>query len=209
MREVAKLPNSGALQAAAAYNTIQGGAGTTTASKAAYDAAAGSINAKLTTFLDASKTYNASGSAYTTDYQQVMGMIDSLSTATASQQTDAEKQLEQLTKSVDGLVTINTSVLSVKDALAGVTSAIVALQALQADRDKVAAAAQQAVTQAGIDRAAADKAAAEAAARAADYATARAEVTRLVAAYQAHPSASGSEAVNLTVRSFFLVVRKV
>ena len=188
-------------QATAAYNTIQGGAGTTTASKAAYDAAAGSINAKLTTFLDASKTYNASGSAYTADYNDVMTGIDTLSLTATSQQTDAEKQLEQLTKSVGSLVTINTSVLSVKDALAGVTAAIGASQVLQTDRDKVAAAAQQAVAQSGIDRAAADKAATEAAARAADLSTSRAEVTRLVAAYQAHPSASGSEAVNSYLRS--------
>ena len=193
--------NEARRQAGDAYNTIQGGAGTTTASKSAYDAAVGSINTKLTTFLDASKTYNASGSGYTTDYQQVMGLIDSMGLAATAQQTDAEKQLEQLTKSVDGLLTINTSVLSVKDALAGVTSAIVSLQTLQAERDKADAAAKQAVTQAGIDRAAADKAAAEAAARSADYAAARMQVTQLVAAYQAHPSAAGSEAVNSYLRS--------
>ncbi len=193
--------NSARQQVGDSYNTIQGGAGTTTAGKAAYDAAVSSINSKLTTFLDTSKTYNASGSGYTADYQQVMNMIDSMGLAATAQQTDAEKQLAQLTKSVDGLITINTSVLSVRDALAGVTAAIGALQVLQADRDKVDAAAKQAVTQAGIDRAAADKATAVAAARAAEYAAARTQVTQLVAAYQAHPSAAGSEAVNSYLRS--------
>ena len=193
--------NAARQQVGDSYNTIQGGAGTTTAGKAAYDAAVSSINSKLTTFLDTSKTYNASGSGYTADYQQVMNMIDSMGLAATAQQTDAEKQLAQLIKSVDGLITINTSVLSVRDALAGVTAAIGALQVLQADRDKVDAAAKQAVTQAGIDRAAADKATAVAAARAAEYAAARTQVTQLVAAYQAHPSAAGSEAVNSYLRS--------
>lgn len=196
------------------YNTIQGGAGTTTASKAAYDAAVGGINTKLTAFLDASKTYNASGSGYTTDYQQVMGMIDSMGLAVTAQQTDAERQLEQLTKSVDVLITINTSVLSVKDALAGVTVAIVAMQALQADRDTVDAAAKQAAIQSGLDRAAADKAAADKAAdkaaKALDLSTSSAEVVRLVAAYQKTSVATGAnsgaslaaaEAVNNFLRS--------
>ena len=172
-----------------AYNTIQGGAGATTASKAAYDAAVGGINTKLTAFLDASKTYNASGSGYTTDYLQVTGMIDGMGLAATAQQTDAEKQLEQLTKSVDGLITINTSVLSVKDALAGVTAAISALQALQADRDKVDAIAKQAAIQSGLDRVAADKAAA---AKALDLSTSSAEVVRLVAAYQKTSVATGA-----------------
>jgi hypothetical protein len=160
-----------------ASSTIRGGAGTSTASKAAYDAAISGINAKITSFLDVSKTYNASGSGYTADYQQIMALIDSMGIGAGSQQTDAERQLEQLTKSVDGLITINTSVLSVKDALAGVTSAIVSLQTLQTERDKADAAAKQAVTQAAIDRAAA--------AEAAEAATVKARVD-LLAGYRAN-----------------------
>ena len=99
------------------YNTIQGGAGTTTASKAAYDAAVGSINTKLTSFLDASKTYNASGSGYTTDYQQVMNMIDSMGLTATAQQTDVQQQLDKLNQLVIGFDIINTSVLKVRDAV--------------------------------------------------------------------------------------------
>ncbi len=124
-----------------AYNTIQGGAGTTTDSKAAYDAAVGGINTKLTAFLDASKTYNASGSGYTTDYQQVMGMIDSMGLAATAQQTDAERQLEQLTKSVDGLITINTSVLSVRDNILLVNDALTKFTQLETSRTKATEAA--------------------------------------------------------------------
>jgi len=145
--------NESRRQLSTATSTIQGGPGATTASKAAYDSAVSGINAKITGFLDASKTYNASGSKYTADYQQVTALIDSLSISAGSQQTDAEKQLSALTASVDGLITINTSVLSVKDALAGVTAAVSALGGLQSERDKMAVASQQGVTQATTDRA--------------------------------------------------------
>lgn len=77
--------------------------------------------------MDASKTYNASGSGYTADYQQIMSLIDSLGISAGSQQTDAEKQLTVLTASVDGLITLNTSVLSVKDAILGLGTASDAL----------------------------------------------------------------------------------
>jgi tape measure domain-containing protein len=116
--------NESRKQLYASYDTIKGGAGTTKESQAAYEAALSSIQDKAKTFLDASRTYNASGSQYTDDFNMVLSGIDSVSGLVGEQQTDAQKQLDAMNAANDILNTINGSVLSVKDATDNLYNAI-------------------------------------------------------------------------------------
>jgi hypothetical protein len=112
-----------------AYNAIQGGPGSTTASQTAYDNAISTISAKSQAFLDASRIYNASNDQYTADYNLVMQQITQLSASTTAQITDAQKQYDALTTANNNLGIINTSVLSIKDAIDALAVAIKAQNA--------------------------------------------------------------------------------
>ncbi|MBK7493603.1 MAG: hypothetical protein IPI17_17965 [Nitrosomonas sp.] len=75
-------------------------------------------------FLDASRAVNASGSQYTQDYQFVKGLYDQAAAAAGKQATDAEKQL-------GALGTINSSVMSVAQAVNNLAAAQAAYKAAQ------------------------------------------------------------------------------
>ena len=100
---------------------------------AAKDTALSQLQGAATAFLAASAIYNASSPQYTSDFNKVTTSIGATALALSKQKTDAEKQLEELKSSVQGLVDINTSVLSVKDAITALTSAINASQVLGAN----------------------------------------------------------------------------
>lgn len=68
-------------------------------------------------FLEASRTYNASGTAYLSDFERVLAETSNLQALSDTMATDAEKQLEALQKQVEGIITVNESVLTVKQAL--------------------------------------------------------------------------------------------
>jgi tape measure domain-containing protein len=76
--------------------------------------------------LDASREYNASGDAYTSDFMSVLQDSKFLAQVADSQVSVAEQQLDALNKQVDGLITVNTSVLTVAQAIDALHSAMTA-----------------------------------------------------------------------------------
>jgi len=83
-------------------------------------------------FLDASRTANASGSAYTSDFNQVLQATSEAATWAAQQVDVSKASLEALDNTVGQLITINTSVLSVQQAIVELGQAMDHLAALQA-----------------------------------------------------------------------------
>ena len=73
-------------------------------------------------FLEASRAMNASGPAYTADFEKVLMQIDLVQKIADGQKSDAQKQLDALNKQVQGLIDINTSVLTVAQAIANLTA---------------------------------------------------------------------------------------
>lgn len=78
-----------------------------------------------TALLAASKVINASGSGYTSDFNMVQTMIDSLIGTAGKEVNVAQASLDALNKQVAGLIDINKSVLSVTDAIIALQNAIV------------------------------------------------------------------------------------
>lgn len=68
-------------------------------------------------FLRTSRIYNASSQQYAEDFNLVQRALSEASSILSSQATDAEKQLLKLEQQITQLETINSSVLSVADAL--------------------------------------------------------------------------------------------
>lgn len=68
-------------------------------------------------FLNASREVYASGDQYTADFQRVLMETGALQQDTSDKATVAEQQLEALNAQVDGLITINESVLTVTEAI--------------------------------------------------------------------------------------------
>lgn len=80
-------------------------------------AAQAKFTSAATTFLSASKIINASGSAYTSDFNNVLAMTNALSLAATQQVDVATASLEALNRQVSGLVEIKTAVMSVYEAI--------------------------------------------------------------------------------------------
>ena len=74
-------------------------------------------------FLETSRSFNASGSAYQADYQAVLTAVDKAITGADASKTVAEQQLDNLKAQVKGLIDINQSVQSVKAAIEQLTAA--------------------------------------------------------------------------------------
>jgi hypothetical protein len=87
-------------------------------------AAQGKFTSVATALLDASKVINASGNGYAVDFAAVMAQTASLADISTTQVSTAQATLDALTKQVDGLITVNTSVLSVAQAIANLQAAI-------------------------------------------------------------------------------------
>lgn len=86
-------------------------------------AAIESLQNASSAFLEASRAMFASGDAYAADFASVIGAVEGTESLASRQARVAESQLATLKDQVSALVTINESVLSVKDALSQVTLA--------------------------------------------------------------------------------------
>ena len=107
---------------------IASGIAITDAEKAAKEAAISDLPGVASTFLDASRTLWASSEQYTADYNAVLGVVTSTSSALKAQLTDAEKQLQALEDSYAMLGMIETAV----DTVASLTPKIIAAQEVTA-----------------------------------------------------------------------------
>jgi hypothetical protein len=109
----------------AAYNASKA-AFTDTAAKARLgdEKALGDLQGVSQAYLDASKAYYASSGNYFKDLEAVKQAVQAAEDTASRTATNAEQQLAALQDSVKGLIDINESVLSVRDA-------ILALQAVQ------------------------------------------------------------------------------
>lgn len=89
------------------------------------DDALNKLQASASGFLELSAMLNASSTKYTDDFNAVRAALESTASSLDSQQTEAEKQLDVANKQLDLLGVVNTSVLSVKDALSAYSTAII------------------------------------------------------------------------------------
>ncbi|MBP9100578.1 MAG: tape measure protein [Nitrosomonas sp.] len=87
--------------------------------------AMGKIPELVNQFLGASRVYNASGAAYTSDFAWAQNLLDSVAGKAEAQASVAEKQLDQLSAQYDRLGDIN-------DGIGNVASAVSALAQAQA-----------------------------------------------------------------------------
>lgn len=83
-------------------------------------------------YLDASKEYFASSKEYFADLERVRSAVTATQEYAASQVDVGQQQLAALNASVSGILQVNQSVLSVRDALAAYQAAVVALAQAQA-----------------------------------------------------------------------------
>ncbi|MET3527266.1 hypothetical protein [Phenylobacterium koreense] len=86
-------------------------------------------------YLDASKDYYASSKAYFDDLERVRAAVSATQAYAASQVDVGQAQLTALNASVAGILTVNQSVLSVRDALAAYQAAVQQLAAAKAAQD--------------------------------------------------------------------------
>lgn len=75
-------------------------------------------------FLTASRDVNASGAQYTSDYNEVLTQTDALQQYTAGQSSVQDQQLTALNQQVSGLITVNSSVLTVAQAITNLQALI-------------------------------------------------------------------------------------
>lgn len=85
--------------------------------------AMGRLTGDANDFLQASRSLYASGAAYSSDFEQVMSALGLVETAAGVGVSDAERSITLLETQVSGLIDINDSVLSVKDAILALQSA--------------------------------------------------------------------------------------
>lgn len=91
--------------------------------KRQFDAASGADKAAMaSTFLDASRSYNASSAAYAADYDKVQKALSASASAAQHEASAAQAQLAIMTAQVSSLTTINASVLSVAAAVRALQS---------------------------------------------------------------------------------------
>lgn len=84
--------------------------------------AIGAFQDVATSFLNASREMNASGSVYTSDFQRVLDATDQLQGVASNKASAADQQLSLLTQQVSTLIEINTSVLTVAQAIQNLTA---------------------------------------------------------------------------------------
>ena len=90
---------------------------TLTAAQSGDTTAQQQLQTNATAFLDASKAYNASSEAYSKDFNAVQKDMSGVANWASQQASAAQAQLAILNAQVSSLVTINTSVLSVQQAI--------------------------------------------------------------------------------------------
>lgn len=96
------------------------------------------LQATSQAYLDAARDYYASSESYYASFREVQGVLQRTETQAGYQLTLAQQQLAYLDNSVQGLITLNNSTLSVRDAVYQLNTAIAAQTAATA----AAAAAQ-------------------------------------------------------------------
>lgn len=89
------------------------------------DDALSKLQGSASAFLEISAMLNASSTKYTDDFNAVRQALENTASSLDSQQSDAEKQLDVANKQLDLLGVVNTSVLSINDALAKYSVAII------------------------------------------------------------------------------------
>jgi hypothetical protein len=116
----------------------------------AKEAALGQLEGSASQFLEASKVYNASSAQYTSDFNLVQEALTKSINTLAQQLTYEEKNLAALNSQINALQTVNTSVLSVADAvdrLAKAQSAAAALKTAATQEVNAAVSGQALSTQ--------------------------------------------------------------
>lgn len=79
--------------------------------------AQGRVSEALTTYLEQSKSFNASTEAYYRDFRETQDALNALEAAGVTQLNTAQQQLSLLNQQVAGLIAINDSVMSVETAI--------------------------------------------------------------------------------------------
>jgi len=95
------------------------------------ETALGQLQSVTQAYLEASKSYNASGMGYVKDFADAQALLTKAISSSAGKADVAQAQLDQLTAQVSALGLINQSVLSVKDAVDAFSAAMVGLQKAQ------------------------------------------------------------------------------
>lgn len=109
---------------------------TTDAERAAQEAAISKVSSLSQEFLAASQVWNASSTKYTEDFNYVLSMTGSLSDSLDQQATEAQKALDAMKAQVTSLGLVETALLSTKDAIINLTTAINTAESLKAASDK-------------------------------------------------------------------------
>ena len=86
-------------------------------------------------FLDYSRVYNANNAQYKQDFDMVQTALSKVKDSTNKQIDTATKQLADLDKMVDGILTVNSSVETLTQTISSYFTALIALQAANAGTD--------------------------------------------------------------------------
>lgn len=120
------------------------GPATTPAEIRTRDLALSQLEGAASSFLEASRIYNASSPQYTSDFSKVQGALSSTESSLTAQLSIEEKSLAELESQTSFLEAqiaatngVNNSVLSVADAIAGLESAVLRAAALKPAADAV------------------------------------------------------------------------
>jgi hypothetical protein len=105
---------------------------TTEEEKLAQSEAATKLPQVANAFLEASRNYYASGDMYQSDFSTVLDYTDTVTGILESQQTDAEKQLEQLTAIKDTLTFIDRNTKTVSELIPQLITAVQTVAIAQA-----------------------------------------------------------------------------
>ena len=84
-------------------------------------------------FLDYSRVYNANNAQYKQDFDMVQTVLSKVKDSTNKQIDTATKQLADLDKMVDGILTVNSSVETLTQTISSYFTALIALQTANAD----------------------------------------------------------------------------
>lgn len=82
-------------------------------------------------FLEYSRVYNANSSQYQLDFDAVQSILNRVQISTTEQIDQAKQQLARLDEMVEGILTVNSSVMTLAQAIAAYQAAIAALLAAQ------------------------------------------------------------------------------
>jgi hypothetical protein len=97
----------------------------------AKEAALSQLEGSASAFLEASKVYNASSAQYISDFNLIQRVLTETSDDLAKTLSIEEKTLAAINLQISALETVNTSVLSIADAVNNLAAAVSAAQALQ------------------------------------------------------------------------------